>query len=78
MWGHDGPVRTPEQRDEQTVAITTALGLFVVTLIVVGLVAWVLDSVTGLVDGHYESVSAIALVLAGTVAVINLVRSTRR
>lgn len=71
-------MRTQGQRDEQTVAIATALGLFVVILIAVGLVLWVVYSVSDVLDGRTGEIFTTAAALAGILAMLNLVRAPNR
>ena len=71
-------MRTQEDRDEQTVVIATALGIFTLIMAAVGVVAWWLQSLTHGLDGHEGAILGPAVVLAGVVAGRYLTRSTRR
>ena len=71
-------MRTQEDRDEQTVVIATALGIFTLILAAVGAVAWWLQSLTHGLDGHEQAILGPAVLVAGTVACRHLTRSTRR
>ena len=65
-------MRTVKDRDEQTLAIAGALGIFVGVLVVVGLVAWGVQSLTHALDGHEGLIAWPAVALAGMVAFLPL------
>jgi hypothetical protein len=71
-------VRIQQERDEQTVAIGTALGLLVVIVTAVGLVALLVHSQSDVLDGHGQAVFGSAFLIGGVVACTHLARSTRR
>ena len=64
-------MRDRQTREEQTVLIGAALGVFAVVLAVEGLVLWLLHSAFG------TGVLAWAVVIAGALAIVHLVRSER-
>jgi hypothetical protein len=70
-------VRTQQEREDQTVVIATALGIFMGILLTVGLVAWWLQSLTHGLDGHEDVVVWPSVVLAGIVACSYVARSRR-
>jgi hypothetical protein len=75
MSRHDTNVQTQRSRDEKTVAIATALGLFVLVLAVGSAFLWATRSALHLND----HLSFILLVAASTMAaVVHLIRLGRR
>jgi hypothetical protein len=70
-------VRTQQDRDEQTVVIATALGLFTGVFVAVGVVASWVQSVTHGLDGHEQLVVWTAVLLAGVAAGSYVARSRR-
>ena len=78
MPGHTRPVRSQEARDEQTIAIGAALGVFgvVMTVVVVGLA--LVASIAEIPDVVVESVIGVAALVAGGLAVASIMRSERR
>ena len=70
-------MRTQQDRDEQTVVIATALGIFTLILVAVGAVAWWLQSLTHGLDGHEQPILGSAVLVAGAVACRYVTRSTR-
>ena len=70
-------MRPQQDRDEQTVVIGTALGIFTLIIAAVGVVVWWLQSLTHRLDGHEEAIIWPAVLLAGIVACSYLARSRR-
>jgi hypothetical protein len=70
-------VRTPQDRDEQTVVIATAVGLFTGILLAVELVAWWVQSLTHGLDGHEAPIVWAAVLLAGVVSCSYVARPRR-
>ena len=70
-------MRTQRDRDEQTLAIGTALGVFAVVLGAMLLVVWLSHAVSGADDHADALIGTAALVLATGAAVASLVRSRR-
>ena len=66
-------MRTREAREEQTVLIGTALGIFVVVLGLEALGLWLADAAFGIGPGN--AVSVCAVVIAAGSAIVHLVRS---
>ena len=73
---HNGRVRQLQDRDEQTVLIGTALGLFAVVMAAQALGLWLL-SVALDIDVE-RTLFGWAVVIAGTSAIAYLVRAMRR
>ncbi len=72
-------MRTRRARDEQTIAIGAALGVFavVVTAEVLGL--WLLHSAFGVAAGHWDAVLGwVGVAVAGVLAIAHLVAAERR
>ena len=61
-------VRDQQERDEQTVAIGTALGIFALVLTGVGLFAWFLHAFSDVLDGQEGVITGTAVVVAGIAA----------
>jgi len=75
---HDEDVQTQQSRDDKTVAIATALGIFVILLAVGWVVLWAITSALDL-SNHRTSPLFILLVAASAMAsVIYLVRVGKR
>ncbi len=70
-------MRTQQEREEQSAAIASALGLFAIIVMAVGLVTWGLLLVSDVVDGREEAVMGTAILVAGIVAFTKLARSER-
>jgi hypothetical protein len=70
-------MRSQTQRDEQTLAIATAMGLFVVLLVLGGLVLWFISSVVPLSNRLSNGLLLTVAVIAGAVAIRNLVRAVK-
>ena len=70
-------MRTQRDRDEQTVVIATALGLFTGVLVAVGLIASCVQWVTHGLGGHAAPVVWPAVLLAGIAAGSYVARSRR-
>ncbi|MBO0843971.1 MAG: hypothetical protein J2P22_00960 [Nocardioides sp.] len=68
-------MRAQRDRDEQTVLIGTALGVFALVMVAEGLALWLLHSTFDIAIGR--AVTGGAVVIAGTVAIMNLVRSEK-
>jgi hypothetical protein len=71
---HDERVRTQEEREEQTIAIATALGLFVLIVLSATLVVWLLD----LDSAQSGTMFGVVAIVAGALAVGNLLIRTRK
>jgi N-formylglutamate amidohydrolase len=71
-------VRSQEDRDEQTVAIGSALGMFGILILAEVLGLWLLDATFESADQHIDALFRGAIVLAGTLAIANLARSRQR
>jgi riboflavin transporter FmnP len=71
-------VRSQEDRDEQTVAIGSALGVFAIVMLAAILGLWLVYATVESADKHIDALSRGAIVLAGTVAILNLARSRQR
>jgi hypothetical protein len=72
------PVRIERERDQQTLAIGTALGLFTALMLAALLVLGLRYSLSDVVDPHVDVFIGWAFAVAGIVAIANLVRSTKR
>jgi hypothetical protein len=70
-----GRMRAQQDREEQTVLIGSALAVFAVVMAVEALALWLLHSALGVAFGN--AVLGGMVVIAGTVAIVNLVRSER-
>ena len=70
-------MRTQQERDEQTLAIGTALGLFVLLVGLGVLVLWFLHSQLGVDDDWRQVLRWTVVTVAATVATAHLVRSNR-
>ncbi len=71
-------MRTQEEREEQTLIIATALGLFVLVVVITFGVLAILSSVVDVSDGLAGTVLTVATLAAGTLAFIKLVRASKR
>jgi small neutral amino acid transporter SnatA (MarC family) len=71
-------VRTQQDREEQTVAIGTALGVFAVIMTAEVIGVLLLNSVWGISYGHTDAIGGLAVLIAGTLAIAHLVRSEKR
>jgi hypothetical protein len=72
--GHDDHVRTQESRDDKTVAIATALGIFVLLLAVGSLLLWAIT----LSDPSTNPMYTLVIAAAALAAVVFLVRHRKR
>jgi hypothetical protein len=70
-------MRTQLERDQQTVDIGTALGVFVLIVAAEVLGLWLLHSVFDIASGHTDALLGWAVAIAGTIAIANLVRSEK-
>ena len=70
-------MRTQRDRDEQTVVIAAAVGIFTLILLAVGVVASWVQSLTHRLDGHEEPIVWAGVLLAGVVACSHVARSGR-
>jgi hypothetical protein len=75
---HDAGMQTREQRDEKTVVIATALGLFCLVIAVGGLSLWAAVSVLDLNDPTVSSLGWVIAAAAGVVLIVYLDRARRR
>jgi hypothetical protein len=71
-------MRTQEEREEQTLAIATALGLFVLVLMIAGGLLLLASLVVNVSGDLARPISATVVCLAGAVAIANLIRATKR
>jgi hypothetical protein len=71
-------MHTQEEREEQTLAIATALGLFVLLLVIAGGLLWIASLAVDVSDDLARPILATAVCLAGAMAIANLVRATKR
>lgn len=67
-----------EQRDEKTVLIATALGLFCLVLAVGGLGLWAANSFLGMSDSATASLFWVLTIAAGVLLVVYLLRARQR
>jgi len=74
----DVGMQTREQRDEKTVLIATALGLFCLVIAVGGLGLWAANSLLGMSDSAAESSAGVLIIAAGVLLVGYLVRARQR
>lgn len=74
---HHGTVEVQERRDQKTVAIGTALAIFVLVVIGGALLLWLAGSL-GLGDGVSESQQLPLCALGGLVMIAYLARSRER
>jgi hypothetical protein len=74
----DVGMQTREQRDEKTVLIATALGLFCLVIAVGGLGLWAANSLFGMSDSAAESGAGMLIIAAGVLLVAYLVRARQR
>ena len=70
-------MQTREQRDEKTVMIATALGLFCLVIAVGALSLWAAASFLGLNDSTVSSLGLVIAATAGVVLIVYLVRARR-
>ena len=71
-------MQTREQRDEKTVVIATALGLFCLVIAVGALGLWAAVSVLDLNDPTVSSLGWVIAAAAGVVLIVYLLRARRR
>jgi hypothetical protein len=71
-------MRTQRDREEQTVAIGTALGVFGAIMAAEVLGLWLFHSVFDISDGQTNAIFGWAVIVAGTLAIASLARSERR
>lgn len=71
-------MQTPQRRDQKTVVIATALGLFVLVVAAGAGLLWVTDSVFGWPGEDTNAVFSMLVVAAGAAAVVHLVRADKR
>lgn len=70
-------MRTQRDREEQTVAIGTALGVFVAIMAAAVLGLWLANSMFDISDGQTDAILGVAVLIAGTLAIASLGRSGR-
>ena len=75
---HNGRVRTQHEREEQTLAIGPALGLFVLIAGLGLVVLWLLDSRLGVDDDWRAALGWTVITVAATVATAHLIQSSNR
>jgi hypothetical protein len=75
---HDEWVQTQQNRDEKTVVIATALGLFCLVLGIAALGLWAADSLLGLSDSVTTPLTTVFVIAAGAMLVVYLVRARTR
>lgn len=71
-------MQTPEQRDEKTVVIATALALFCLTIASGALGLWAAVSVVDLDDSTVSSLVRLIAAAAGAVLIAYLARARQR
>ena len=71
------PMRTQRDREAQTVAIGTALGVFAVIMAAAVLGLWLVHSRFDVSDGQTDAILGVAVIIAGTLAFASLGRSRR-
>jgi uncharacterized BrkB/YihY/UPF0761 family membrane protein len=70
-------MQTQERRDEKTLAISTAIGLFVLTLAVGSLALWVSSSTLDWSDHLTSALFTVICCTAGVVAIVYLTRVSK-
>lgn len=71
-------MRPPSDRDQQTVAIGTALAEFVLVVAAAVLGLWLLHFALPVADDLTEAILGTAIVIAGVLALSNLVRAQKK
>lgn len=72
--GDDGHVQTQEERDQKTVAIAMAIGLFFLVLFTVAALLWVAVSLVGLGDAASDVIGVTSFAVAGLAVIVFLAR----
>jgi hypothetical protein len=71
-------VQAQQNRDEKTVVIATALGLFCLVLGLAALGLWAAESLLGLNDSVTTPLTIVFVIAAGAMLVVYLVRARKR
>lgn len=71
-------MQTQQNRDEKTVVIATALGLFCLVFGTGALGLWAADSLLGLSDSATTPLITVFVIAAGAALVVYLVRARKR
>jgi hypothetical protein len=71
-------MRTQEERDEQTLEIASALGLFVLVLVFTAGALAIVNSVVDVSSGLARTIFTVAALGGGFVALANLLRASKR
>ena len=71
-------MQTSEQRDEKTVVVASALGLFCLVVAIGGVGLWAATSALGMSDATAATLEWVLFIAGGLLLVVYLVRARRR